>query len=494
MTQLMPTAAKHDFVVVTGYLPVDPIPGGSGRVRWRASRSGVNAALHPIVARRHGTWIGWHGLTDRQLGPFDWDGISVQPVPMPATDATDHLGGHCETSLAPLYHDGVEPPQFDRRWRQAYRRVNDRYSRAVANIAAPGATVWVHDYQLQLVPAMLRVLRPDLLIGFFLHTPFPPIELFEKLPQRDEILGGLLGADLVGFQSRRACANFCQAVTESGEYRMDADVVHPGGRRTSLGVFPVSVDTAGFERRARDPQTRRRAAQIRAELGEPRTVLLAVDHLDPAKGIEQRLDAYHELLAEERLDPTTTLLIQVAVPGRQHGTERPDAWARVERKVAQINGLYSWITRPAVHFLHQALTQQELVALYLAADVMLATPLRAGMNINAMEYLACRTDGTGTLLLSEGSGAAAGLPEAVTVNPYDIDTFKSAILAAIGSRNSDGRRIKMRAMRRRLREYDVHRWAAQYLDALNNTAAHPLPPGSKLHGRTPAPMPSGLTR
>jgi trehalose 6-phosphate synthase len=487
----MPAAAKHDFIVVTGYLPVDPIPDRGDRVRWRASRSGVNAALHPIVARRHGTWIGWHGLADRQLSRFDWDGISVQPVPMPATDVTDHLGGHCETSLTPLYHDGVEPPQFDRRWRQAYRRVNDRYSRAVADLAAPGATVWIHDYQLQLVPAMLRVLRPDLLIGFFLHAPFPPVELFEKLPQRGEILGGLLGADLVGFQSRRSSANFCQAVTEFGEYRMDADVVHPDGRRVSVGAFPISVDTAGFERRARDPQTRRRAAEIRAELGRPRTILLAVDHLDPAKGIEQRLDAYHELLAEERLDPTTTLLIQVAVPGRQHGVERPDVWTRVERKVAQINGLYSWITRPAVHFLHQALTTQELVALYLAADVMLATPLRAGMNVNAQEYLACRTDDTGTLVLSEGSGTAAGFPEAVTVNPYDIDAFKSVILMAIEPGKSDGRRIQMRAMRRRLREHDVHRWAAQYLDALNDTARHARLPCSRRTGGAPLPMSSG---
>ncbi|MEV0132539.1 trehalose-6-phosphate synthase [Dactylosporangium sp. NPDC050688] len=478
----MLAAAKHDFVVVTEHLPVDPVLDGSEPVRWRASHSGVNAALHSIVARRHGTWIGWHGLNDRHVGRLRWDGISLQPVPMPVVDVADHLGGHCETSLAPLYHDGVEPPQFDRRWRQAYRRVNDRYSHAVAGIAAPGATVWVHDYHLQLVPAMLRGLRPDLLIGFFLHVPFPPVELFEKLPQRQEILGGLLGADLIGFQSRRSSANFWQAVTEFGEYRMDADVVHPDGRRVSIGVFPASVDAVDFERRARDPLTRRRAAEIRAELGKPRTILLAVDHLEPAKGIEQRLDAYHELLAEGRLDPTTTLLIQVAVPGRQHGLDRPDAWTRVERKVAQINGLYSWITRPAVHFLHQALVPRELVAFYLAADVMLATPLRAGMNVTAKEYVACRTDNTGTLVLSEGSGTAAGFPEAITVNPYDVDALKAAILSAIEPANPGRRRVEMRAMRRRLHEHDVHRWAAEYLHALSNTTTRPSPDVSTVNG------------
>ncbi len=459
------------------------------RVRWQPKRSGVHAALHPVVAQRHGTWVGWHSLDDRQTGRFNSDGISMQPVPIPALDIHDHFGGHCQTSLTPLYHDGAEPPRFNRRWRHAYRRVNDRYSHAVANIAAPGATVWVHDYQLQLLPAMLRLRRPDLLIGFFLHVPFPPIELFEKLPQRTEILGGLLGADLVGFQSRRSSANFCQAVTEFGEYRMDGDVVHPDGRHVSIGAFPTSVDRVGFERLARDQRTRRRAAQIRAELGQPRTMLLAVDHLDPATGVEQRLDAYHELLADKRLDPNTTVLVQIAVPGRQYGMDRPDTWTQVERKVAQINGLYSWITRPAVHLLHQTLDSRELVAFYLAADIMLATPLRDGMHINAKEYVACRADNTGTLVLSEGSGTASALPEAITVNPYDVDALKAAIVGAIELGGPHGRKSEMRRMRRRLHEYDVHRWAADYLDALAGpaprTPAGATPPGPASHRPRP---------
>jgi trehalose 6-phosphate synthase len=377
------------------------------------------------------------------------------------------------------------------RWRQAYRRVNDRYSRATAAVAAPGATAWIHDLQLQLVPAMLRRLRPDLQIGFFLHAPFPPVELFEKLPQRREILGGLLGADLVGFQSQRSAANFCQAVTEFGDYRMDSGLVHPDGRRIAVGTFPLSVDTADLERRARDPLTRRRATQIRTELSLPRAVLLAVDRLEPAEGVEERLVAYQELLAEGRVDPASTVLVQIALPSRRHRPDRPDTWTRIERKVAEINGLHSQLTRPAVHFLHQPLEPQELVAFYLAADVMLATPLRSGMSLRAKEYLACHTDGVGTLVLSEGSGAAAAFPEALTVNPHDLDALKFAILTAIEPAHPDIHRNRLRAMRRRLREHDVHRWATSYLDALGETMTLSMRPRTTVS--LPMPLPPRTT-
>ncbi len=481
----MPATARPDLVVVTDALPVHPTQDPTGRVHWRATHGGADAALLPVVARRRGTWVGWHGLDNRLLGTFEWDRISLHPVPLAVADVEEHLGGHCETTLAPLYHDNAEAPRFDRRWRQAYRRVNDRYSRAAAAVAAPGATVWVHDLQLQLVPAMLRVLRPDLQIGFFLHAPFPPVELFEKLPQRREILGGLLGADLVGFQNQRSAANFCQAVTEFGDYRMDSGLVHPDGRQIAVGTFPLSVDTADLERRAREPYTRLRATQIRAELNLPRTVLLAVDRLEPADGIEERLTAYQELLNEGRVDPASTVLVQIALPSRRHRPDRPDVWTRIERKVAEINGLHSQLTRPAVHFLNQPLEPQELVAFYLAADVMLATPLRSGMNLRAKEYLSCRTDGTGTLVLSEGSGTAAAFPEAITVNPYDLDALKFAILAAVEPANPDIHRVGLQAMRLRLREHDVHRWAASYLDALSDTMA---PPGqTRPTGPLPAP-------
>jgi trehalose-6-phosphate synthase len=344
--------------------------------------------------------------------------------------------------------------------------------------------VWVQDYQLQLVPAQLRALRPDVRIGFFNHIPFPGYELYARLPWRRQVVEGLLGADLIGFQRGGDAANFLRAarslsrVTTRGSVVELHDPAPPGAgsgpspartapvtRQLRAAAFPISIDTASLETLAGESRTVERAATLRRELGDPDVVLLGVDRLDYTKGILHRLRAYGELLDEGVLAPPSAVLIQVASPSRERVGEYQRLRDEVEVTVGRLNGDHSTLGHPAIHYLHQTFSRDEMAALYGAADVMLVTPLRDGMNLVAKEYVACRRDERGALVLSEFTGAADELRQAFLVNPWDLDGTKDAIRRAVEVTPTDAAR-RMRAMRRRVAEFDVHHWANAFLGAL----------------------------
>ncbi|WP_433802153.1 alpha,alpha-trehalose-phosphate synthase (UDP-forming) [Actinomycetospora sp. CA-084318] len=473
-----------EFVVVANRLPVDLVTDDDGGQRWQASPGGLVSALAPTLDGRHAAWVGWPGVPDAEPEPFAdeavGEDVTLYPVRLDADEIAAHYEGAANATLWPLYHDLVVAPVYDRDWWETHRAVNRRFADAAAAVAAEGATVWVQDYQLQLVPRMLRELRPDLCIGFFLHIPFPPVELFLQLPWRREVVDGLLGADLVGFHTPGGAANFrwlAQRLrgaevddapiglrTAAGEIRLD-------GRTTRVGAFPISIDSAAFARRGADPANAERARALRAELGDPATVLLGVDRLDYTKGIEVRLDAYGELLDSGRLDASTTVLVQVATPSR----ERVDAYRRtrdrVERTVGRINGDHGDIGRPAVHYVHRSLPPDELAALYLAADVALVTPLRDGMNLVAKEFVATRADDSGDLVLSEFTGAAEELTAARLVNPHDLDGVAAAIADAVAGLGSSESRRRVAELAAQVAEYDVARWSTAFLRALGRPPA-----------------------
>jgi trehalose 6-phosphate synthase len=322
------------------------------------------------------------------------------------------------------------------------------------------------------VPAMLRTLRPDIKIGWFNHIPFPPVELFAQIPWRREIVEGLLGADLLGFQRASDAQNFLRVVRRLLDLPVKGDrVTMPAGRdghhrHVRAAAFPISVDAQGMEELARRPEVVERAAQIRRDLGNPNHVLLGIDRLDYTKGIRHRLKAFQELLSDGAISPPDTVLVQVATPSRERVEAYRDLRDQVEVTVGRINGEEARIGRPAVHYLHHSYPKDEMAALYLAGDVMLVTPLRDGMNLVAKEYVACRHDDGGALVLSEFTGAAEDLRQAFQCNPHDIAGLKAAIMAALRADPRDARR-RMRAMRRQVFKHDVQRWARDYLDALD---------------------------
>ncbi|MGI5224195.1 alpha,alpha-trehalose-phosphate synthase (UDP-forming) [Actinoallomurus sp. CA-142502] len=458
---------KSEFVVVANRLPVDRVTDGDGTASWRRSPGGLVTAIVPVMQRREGAWVGWHGAPDEDLEPFEAEGLSLIPVRLSARDVEHYYEGFSNATLWPLYHDVIAQPVYRRSLWEVYERVNRRFARAAADVAAEGAIVWVQDYQLQLVPQMLRELRPDLRIGFFLHIPFPPMELFQQLPWRRDILYGLLGADLVGFQSRDAASNFVRLCRRFLDLKTQGHEVAIADRVVRADHFPISVDANELITLAADPDVQERAVQIREDLGNPASLLLGVDRLDYTKGIQQRLQAFTELFEDERLKSGDAVFVQVATPSRERVREYRILRDDIEQQVGRANGLYSELGAPIINYMHTSYTRKELVALYLAADVMVVTPLRDGMNLVAKEYVACRSDLKGALLLSEFAGAAQELHRAFLVNPYDIGGTKNRMWEAMHASPAERAR-RMRSMRKRVIEHDVDLWAKQFLDALED--------------------------
>ncbi|MGW6278327.1 alpha,alpha-trehalose-phosphate synthase (UDP-forming) [Kribbella sp. NPDC055071] len=459
---------RSAFVVVANRLPVDRIEMPDGSTAWRRSPGGLVTALAPVMQRHHGAWIGWTGSADEKVDPFDNEGMHLVPVMLTAEDVQLYYEGFSNATLWPLYHDVIVAPEFHREWWESYVAVNRRFAEAAAEAADDNADVWVHDYQLQLVPAMLRRLRPDVRIGFFLHIPFPPTELFAQMPWRRQILDGLMGADLVGFQRPGAASNFARLARNRMGLRTRGDRIHlPDDRIVRAKAFPISIDVSELEDLARQPETIARAAEMRQEVGNPAHILLGVDRLDYTKGIRQRLRAFGELLDEGRVSVDDAVFIQVATPSRERVEQYRVLRDEIELLVGRINGEHGRIGTPAINYLHTTYSRTEMAALLRAADVAVVTPLRDGMNLVAKEYVATRYDDTGALVLSEFAGAADEFRQAFLVNPHDINGMKDTIVDAM---NTDERQLgrRMKAMRKHLAAHDVNVWAMSFLKALHD--------------------------
>ena len=470
--------AVAEFVVVANRLPVDRVQGPDGEEIWRTSPGGLVAALEPVMHSVDGAWVGWAGQADLELAPFETGGLKLIPVALSEQEVEEYYEGFANDTIWPLYHDVISPPQYHREWWEAYVIVNRRFAEAAASAVAPNGTVWVHDYQLQLVPEMVRALRPDVTLGYFHHIPFPAHGLYAQLPWRDQVLRGLLGADVIGFQRAQDASYFLAAVRRRLRHEVKgANVTVPeeDGARTVLAkAFPISIDTVPYIELAARPDIQARAAEIRESLGNPRKILLGVDRLDYTKGIRHRIKAYAELVAEGTLSVEDVTFVQVASPSR----ERVDSYVQlrdeIELSVGRLNGDYDTMGHTAIRYLHQGFPREEMVALYLAADVMLVTALRDGMNLVAKEYIATRRDNRGVLVLSEFTGAADELRQAVRVNPHDIEGLKDAIMTAVQMPAAEqGKR--MRALRKRVLEHDVNAWSSSFLAALRAAKEKPAP-------------------
>jgi trehalose 6-phosphate synthase len=459
--------AMPQVVAVANRLPVQR--GDDG---WELSPGGLVTALRPVMTGNGGAWVGWDGGSGMPGAPPDLS-IDVVPVHLSASQIRRYYHGFANACLWPLLHDAIEKPRFESAWWQSYRQVNEIFAGAAARCLAdrPGALAWIHDYHLMLAPELLRAHHPGQRIGFFLHTPWPPPDIFARLPWRRDILHGLLGADVVSFHTGRYRRNFLHAcerlLGESGVAVQGSRLRMPGGREVSTVTAPISIDAAEFRRHATGDAADRQAAAI-GEQFAGRTLLLGVDRLDYTKGIVERLLAFERLL-ERREDLRSTLaFLVVAVPSRDDVREYRELRASVERHIGRINGRF---TEPGgdvpVHYLYRGLSQQQLAGYYGCATALLVTPLIDGMNLVAKEYVTVQQarGGDGALVLSEFTGAAVELREAVLCNPFDVEGLAERIEHAL-SLPSAGRRAALEAMARRVRTHDVHRWVSGQLAAI----------------------------
>ncbi len=475
------------LLIVSNRLPVT-VQLERGEVSVVRSGGGLATAMRSPHERMDSLWIGWPGDLSR-LTPAQRRNVEAElqalrtvPVVLAPSEVHRYYDGFSNGVLWPLFHYLLEKVHLDARsdW-EAYRDVNERFADAVAEHARPGDLIWIHDYQLALVPALVRKRLPEALIGFFLHIPFPAADIFRILPWREQILRGLLGADHLGFHTAAYRSNFVRSAAQVLGVETEIDAVFHEERRVELGVHPIGVDVEAYARLASDPGVQAEAQRIRDE-ARGRKIVLGIDRLDYTKGIARRLLAVERLFEREPPIRSQMRLIQIAVPTRERTPAYADFRRVVNELVGRINGHYGSTGAVPIHYMYRSFTEAQVAALYLAADVMLVTPLRDGMNLVAKEYVASRRDETGVLVLSEFAGAAAELAEALLVNPYDIDSVAGAVKQSLTMRPAE-QRLRMRALRGRVAASDVHLWARGFLDDLERAGraptaprAHPLPP------------------
>lgn len=461
------------LLIISNRLPVT-IKLDRGEPAITSSAGGLATGLRGLHQQSDSLWLGWPGDVARfdaiQRARIDKDLSELRAVPVHLTQAeiSRYYEGFSNGVLWPLFHYLTDRVQRDawRNWK-VYAAVNQRFAEVAAEHYRPDDLVWVHDYQLALVPRLLRKLIPDARIGFFLHIPFPSSEVFRILPWRAEILEGMLGADLIGFHTFSYLTNFTRVLLHVLGLEAEGETFQYGGREIRLGVFPMGIDAAEFSRLASDEGVVAEAASIKKR-SDGRKLIVGVDRLDYTKGLARRMLAIERLFEREPSLRRKIRMVQVVVPSRTRVETYEQLRRRLDEVVGRINGAYGTVNSVPIHYLYRSISRPELVALYRAADVMLVTPLRDGMNLVAKEFVASRIDEDGVLLLSEFAGAAAELVEALHVNPYDLDRVAQFIKQALTMPDEE-RRARMRALRSRVQAYDVYRWANAFIDELRST-------------------------
>jgi trehalose 6-phosphate synthase/phosphatase len=436
------------------------------------SPGGLASALRAV--RGDAVWIGWPGtvvpehLQDQTAADLADD--NLVPIFLTADEEEDFYGRVCNDTLWPLLHYFGDRLRLTPEAWQRYVHVNERFADAIVERCGPDSRVWVHDFHLMLVPAMLRRRAPGLSVGFFLHTPFPSSEVYRLLPAREEVLRGLLGADYVSFQVGDYARHFRSSCLRILGIDSAPDAIEVGGRRVGIGVDPIGIDTLGFQETLREPETARLLGQLEEQYAE-RKLVLGVERLDYTKGIPQKLLAFERLLEQDPTLARRTTMLQVLVPSRLESPEYVQQRNDIELLIARINGRFGQPGITPVEYLHRNLSKHGLVALYRRADVMMVTPLRDGMNLVAQEFVLCQSEPglpgrwRGSLLLSELAGSAQVLPGALLVNPWNVDGVVERLGTAL-ELDLPERRRRLETMAKRVEALDSRKWADGFLTRL----------------------------
>ena len=465
------------LIVVSNRLPF--ALDSTGEDLWTVTPAvgGLVSAIEPVLRERGGTWIGWPGIAGEiPDAPFikatRGVGYKVVPVSLSETERDEFYYGYSNEVIWPLFHDLQNFCNFEPAFWQAYKQVNVRYADAIAQSAQPDDFIWVHDYHLMYVAQALREQSVDRKLSaltFFLHIPFPPYDIFAKLPQQQRLLRALLQFDLLGFQTRRDLRNFLQCVRRvmldaKVVSRRELQLIRFEKREIRVGHFPIGIDFDSFEHGAKSETVEQRAQRLRVTFPGCQ-LILGSDRLDYSKGIPERLRAFRTALERHPELRGRVILIQVVVPSRVEIPRYHEFKERIDRLVGDINGRFSTSTWLPVQYHFRSLDRDDLLAHYRACDIGFVTPLKDGMNLVAKEYCACRIEEDGVLILSQFAGAAEQLKSgAVLVNPYDVEQMADTILTAFRMSEAE-RSARMKRMRRVVSHEDVFLWVDSFLKA-----------------------------
>jgi trehalose 6-phosphate synthase/phosphatase len=472
--------AESRYIIVSNRLPVS-IQKTEEEIQVIPSAGGLATGLRSFHKANDSLWIGWPGLSsdsDRERKSIT-ELLSKEqcfPVFLEEDMIDNFYYGFSNTTIWPLFHYFAEFTEFSEKHWEAYRQVNEMFAQVVLEHVGEGDFVWVHDYQLLLLPQMLRENRPDLQIGFFLHIPFPSYEVLRIVPWREQILEGILGADLIGFHTFDYARHFISSVQRLIGFEVDFNTLIMESRHAYIDVFPMSIDYDKFYKKAREVQSK--PVQERSKehqdidrflLSAPdRKLILSIDRLDYTKGIPERLRAFKHFLSRHPEFHEKVSLIMLTVPSRENVQKYQELKSEVEELVGSINGEFGTMNWNPVIYFYRAVPFENLVELYSSAEIALLTPLRDGMNLVAKEFVVSRVNKKGVLILSEMTGAAKELGEAILVNPNNVRDVSGAIYKALTMPVEEQEKAIV-AMQKRIRRYDVFKWAGEFTRALEQT-------------------------
>ena len=458
------------LIIVSNRLPLTVVKRRDG-LRFHPSAGGLATGLASFYRQGNGLWVGWPGIGAEKLTQDERRHVQERlldercvPIFLSEPEVEAYYLGFSNRTLWPLFHYFTQYTVYERSLWEAYRRVNERFAEVLEELAHPDDTIWVHDYQLMLLPGLLRRRLPRAAIGFFLHIPFPAFEVFRALPWRQEIVEGLLGADLIGFHTYDYALHFLDCAHRLAGADQRLGYLTVDHRLVRVDAFPMGIDYDRFAGAASSPEVQREVRRLREHL-QGRKMVLSVSRLDYSKGIPQRLAAFDLFLEQHPEYREKVTLVVVAVPSR---TEVPAYQAlkrQIDERISEINGKHGTLHWMPVWYLYRALPFAALAALYQMADVALVTPLRDGMNLIAKEFVSSKADGGGVLILSEMAGASKELTEALVVNPHNVEEVASALYRAL-TMPAEEQVARNRAMQQRLRQFTVNRWAGEFVEQL----------------------------
>lgn len=454
-------------IIISNRLPVTILKESS--LTFKPSEGGLATGLGSVYKQGNNLWVGWPGtFLDESEKEFVLNELrkdSMYPVYLTETEIRDFYEGFSNATLWPTFHYFNQYAVYNPVFWEAYKKVNEKFCNVALDVIESGDTIWVHDYQLFLLPQMLRERISDCLIGFFQHIPFPSYEVFRLLPWRKHVLEGMLGADLIGFHTYDDARHFLSSTNRIVGVGDTHGLLEVNNRYVLVDAFPMGIDYQKYEQNVYSEETQLNEKLFRRSLGVQK-LALSIDRLDYSKGIPQKLLAYERFLEKNPDLQGEISLVMIVVPSRHHIKRYKELKEEIDEISGRINARFSTLQWRPIHYFYRSFPIDQLSALYHMADIALITPMRDGMNLVAKEYVASKTDSTGVLILSEMAGASKELSDAIIINPNDNDAILEALEKAI-SMPSEEKKQRMDNMRRIVRQYNIHNWVELFLDRLH---------------------------
>lgn len=473
---------KNKTIIVSNRLPLN-VTIQDSEVVVTPSVGGLATGMKSIHQNSESLWIGWAGIPTDELPESLENEIKnlaylekCISVPLIHQEVEDYYFGFSNRALWPLFHYFMDYVEYDENHWNAYKSVNEKFAEVIFAYLNEGDKIWIHDYQLLLLPKLIKEKRPDVSVGFFLHIPFPSYEIFRTLPWREEILEGMLGADLIGFHTYDYERHFISSISRILHYETHINSIRVNGRVIRVDSFPMGIDFEKFHQEAlhqadKNVQTllKKRLEQNR-ELSPDAKFILSIDRLDYTKGIAKRLEVLDYFLEKYPEYHERVRLIMLAVPSRENVPQYQQLKKEVDELVGKINGKYSTATWVPVWYFYRSLPFEELVELYTSCEIAFLTPIRDGMNLVAKEYIASRVDLTGVLILSEMAGVSQEMNDALLINPNDYRQMAEALKKALEMPEEE-QILRNKILQKRVQRYDVEKWASAFMDALESASA-----------------------